>query len=90
VPEADLAKMLGKERTLGISSDKLASYADALRHGMGPLFFVISASALLALVVGMAFPQVRVKKRDPGAVAPGRAKPEPRNAESNAAVQAVE
>jgi hypothetical protein len=64
VPESDLAKMLGPDRTLGLAKEKLASYALVLREAMGPLFLVILGCALVAIAVGFAFPAVRVKPRE--------------------------
>jgi EmrB/QacA subfamily drug resistance transporter len=63
VPEKDLAKMLGPERTAGIPKETLASYAGALEHAMVPLFWVVAAGAILTLILGFFFPDVRVKAR---------------------------
>jgi len=75
VPKADLAKMLGPDRAAGIPAEKIASYADALRHAMGPLFVVVAGCALLALAIGLRFPAVRVKNRAAAAKAEGPVAP---------------
>jgi EmrB/QacA subfamily drug resistance transporter len=89
VPQADLAKMLGPERLLGIPRDKLASYADALRHAMGPLFAVIAGSGLVALAIGFGFPKVRVKKSG-GELKPPEASRGPAKAGPEAPAQAFD
>jgi EmrB/QacA subfamily drug resistance transporter len=75
VPEKDLAKMLGPERTSGIPKETLASYAGTLESAMVPLFWVVAGAAILTLILGFFFPDVRVKAR--GAPPPKNATPAP-------------
>jgi len=67
VPQKDLAKMLGPERTTGIPKDVVASYADVLGHAMVPLFWVIAGAAIVTMFAGWLFPDVKVKSRQPPA-----------------------
>jgi EmrB/QacA subfamily drug resistance transporter len=63
VSESDLAKMIGPNRTVGLSPERLASYAGVMKDAMMPLFWVVAACALVALGIGMAFPALHVKER---------------------------
>jgi EmrB/QacA subfamily drug resistance transporter len=65
VPEKDLAKMLGPERTAGIPKETLASYADSIGGAMVPLFWVIAGASIATMLLGFFFPDVRVKARGP-------------------------
>ena len=87
VPQADLAKMLGPERSQGISKEAVASYAEAIEHAMTPLFWVIAAAAITMSLIGLLFPDVKVKPR--GAPPKQATAPAPETAEA-AVVQALD
>jgi Na+/melibiose symporter-like transporter len=65
IPEAVLQKMLTAHGETGAAElrEAYARYADAVGPPMAPLFGTLAALALAALVVGLAFPDLKVKPK---------------------------
>ncbi len=82
IPEEVLRKMLTVrgEGTVEMKATFL-HYADAIAPPMTPLFQTMAVISLLVLVIGLAFPDVKVRPREPGVAAAEReGSPETRGA----------
>jgi EmrB/QacA subfamily drug resistance transporter len=65
VPPDVLRKLLGPERGEGLDPALVTATADALAHGMTPIFIAAAVIGVAASVAGWAFPQVSLTRAPP-------------------------